>query len=190
MVPGAGNPTGGGMSTKSVQQPDEAQIFTALRAFVLEVLPVRTTVLQARQNRTPPPQGMLVLITPLSRQPIGTGCTRYGPQSCTLLRQEQLATQISLFGTGAADAAQTLLTLWRDAWSTTFFTNLMAQQQDMPRIAPLYADNAECLPYVNAQQQYEPHWQLTLYSQLTFSITLPAAAATAATVHSMAADRL
>lgn len=156
------------MSTQSVQQPDEAQIFSALRAFMLEVLPVGTTVLQSRQNHTPPPRDMLVLITPLSRQPIGTGSTRYGPQSCTLLRQEQLATQISLFGTGAADAAQTLLTLWRDAWSTTFFANRAAQQHGMPRLAPLYADNAECLPYVNAQQQYEPHWQLTLHSQLTF----------------------
>lgn len=180
------------MSTqsKNVQQPDEAQLFAAMRAFVLEVLPTGTTVLQSRQNRTPPPRGMLVLITPLSRQLIGTGSTRYGPQSCTLLRQEQLATQISLFGTGAADAAQTLFTLWRDVWSTTFFANLAAQQNGMPRLAPLYADNAECLPYVNAQQQYEPHWQLSLHSQLTFSITLPAATATAATVHSVAADRL
>ncbi|ARW09755.1 hypothetical protein S101447_00652 [Acetobacter ascendens] len=190
MVPRAGNPTGGGMSTHVVQQPDQAQVFAALRAFILEVLPAGTTVVQARQNRTPPPRGMLALITPLSCQPISTGSTRYGAQSCTLLRQQQFATQISLFGTGAADAAQTLLTLWRDVWSTTFFANLAAQQQDMPRLSPLYADNAECLPYINAQQQYEPHWQLTLHSQLTFSITLPAATATAATVHSVAADRL
>ncbi|ATI11818.1 Hypothetical protein APO_2017 [Acetobacter pomorum DM001] len=190
MVPRVGNPTGGGMSPQVVQQPDEETVFAALRTFLTEVLPAGTTVLQARQNRTPPPRGMLVLMAPLHRQPIGTGSTRYGAQSCTLLRQEQLATQISLFGTDAADAAQTLLTLWRDAWSTTFFTNLVAQQQDMPRIAPLYADNAECLPYINAQQQYEPHWQLTLHSQLTFSITLPAATATTATVHSVAADRL
>jgi hypothetical protein len=53
--------------------PNDSQIFTALRTFLLGVLPAGVDVLQAQANRVPEPAGAdFVLMTPLRRERLET----------------------------------------------------------------------------------------------------------------------
>ena len=58
--------------------PTDSQIFTALRTFLLGVLPPGVDVLQAQANRVPEPAGTdFVLMTPLRRERLETNVDSY-----------------------------------------------------------------------------------------------------------------
>lgn len=102
--------------------PVTAATTTALRAFLLAVLPPDTPVLLARQNRMAAPIGPFALMTVLLHQRIATSATRYMATSRVILQQQEITVQVSLFGQGAADNAQALSALFQNGWAAEFFT--------------------------------------------------------------------
>jgi hypothetical protein len=67
----------------------------------------------------------------------------------------------------ASDMAQTISTLFRDTYATSFFS------ENYPGIAPLYADDPRQVPFVNAEQQYESRYVVTAELQANQSVSLP-----------------
>lgn len=75
--------------------------------------------------------------------------------------------------------AQTLVTLFRDNYATTFFGALPAPQN---AISPLYADDAAMRPFYNAEQQFEWRWVVDVKLQIDQTVTVPQTFADSATV--------
>ncbi|GAN69292.1 hypothetical protein AA0473_1706 [Acetobacter orleanensis NRIC 0473] len=126
--------------------PVTAAITTALRAFLLAVLPPDTPVLLARQNRMAAPNGPFVLMTVLLHQRIATSATRYTATSRIILQQQESTVQVSLFGQGAADNAQALSTLFQNGWAAEFFTALSENPSFLGSVTPGPASSFSCQP--------------------------------------------
>lgn len=195
MVETSGNPTA------SISLPPvTAEVTTALRAFLQAILPPDLPVLLARQNRMAAPAGPFALMALLIHQRIATSATRYANSTCTILHQQDMSVQVSLFGEDAADNIQRISTVFQNGWAAEFFTAFYQSTtaQDpllaaslpgaMPascssyptRIAPLYAEPARQIPFVNGERQYEEQWQIALHLQASFALTLPQPTASAA----------
>lgn len=170
--------TSGNTADNATTQPSITDILSALRSFLLAVLPQGTPVLRGQQNRVVAPVGLFGLITPLGCQPLAQPAQTYTAESLRIATPQENSVQLSLFGPGAADAVQAVSLQFRTEWACIFFKNL----ENTARLAPLYASAPRQVPFVSGEQQFEEHWQITLHCQSTQVLVLPQATATAASI--------
>lgn len=140
----------------------EQAVFTALRAFVLDVLPVTgPNVVKGQQNRTPMPTGPnFVILTPTGRAQLATTARTYVPTDDPApavgqrdtQRQTRLDVQIDVYGPAAAENVQIVSTLLRDMYGCDFLRPYQVQ--------PLYCNDPRQLPLVTGEQQYLARWML------------------------------
>ncbi|MFT9026478.1 hypothetical protein [Acetobacter indonesiensis] len=124
--------TSGYTATAITQTPQTANITTAIRAFLLAIVPPDTPVQLAQQNRTVAPSGPFALVTLLNRQPLATVAQADTATTSRFCLPEDVTVQVSLFGPGAGNNAQCLATLFRTPWACQFFETLTAAQ-DTPQ---------------------------------------------------------
>jgi hypothetical protein len=223
-----------------VPVPNESGCITALRAFLISILPAGVEVRQAQANRAPEPTGTeFVVITPILRRRLETnvdnyqdccftgstaaavltisamffgtvavGSTLFGPtvaSGTTILAQTagtpggvgtytisaaqsvisgklacglqtlQQATEItyqldvhSATINNAGDMAETIATLFRDDYATTFFA-----AQGFTGMSPLYADDPRQVPFQNAEMQWESRYIVDAKMQANQVVTVP-----------------
>jgi len=72
--------------------------------------------------------------------------------------------------TDAGDMAQTVSTLFRDAFGCDFFDALAPP---LNAIAPLYADDPKQTPFLNENQQYEWKWTITAELFVSQTVIVP-----------------
>lgn len=154
----------------------ESDVTTALRSFLLSILPASVEVRLGQQNRVAAPLGPFVLMTIILRQQIATNRSRYTATGRVVSRQERVTVQISAFGPGSGDRIERIVTLFRDPYATEFFS-----AQRLP-IAPLYADDARQMAFINGESQYEDNWSADLHLQVNYEFTIPQQFADAATI--------
>lgn len=84
----------------------------------------------------------------------------------TITQQTQIEVQLDFHGSGGADNAQVVSTLFRDQYGVSLFEDA----GDV--VVPLYADDPRQMPFINAQQQYEDRWivEAVLQANPTISI--------------------
>lgn len=70
----------------------------------------------------------------------------------------------------AADAAQTVATIFRDEYGVQLF----ADQNPPAGVVPLYADDPRYMPFQNDQQQYEYRWVVDAHMQMNQVVIVPA----------------
>jgi hypothetical protein len=75
--------------------------------------------------------------------------------------------QIDVHGPLSLDNAQTISTLFRDPYATTFFATV----SDL--IVPLYADDPRQTPFINGEQQYENRYTVTAHMQVNQQVAIP-----------------
>lgn len=150
----------------------DAQIFTALRAFLTAILDSSVTVLRGQANRVTEPVGDFVLMTPLFRIRLATnqdggwqGVTN--PTALTVLAPTQITIQCDVHGPNSADNAQVITTLMRDEYGFASF------QASGFNVAPLYADDPRRLPFINGEQQYEDRWSIDVVLQANPVASVP-----------------
>lgn len=143
----------------------EVDIFTVLRAFILTV--VGCPVVRAQNNRVPMPVGDFIALTPRSAVPLETNTDSYTATTKTVMRPTQYTIQIDCYGQLASDRAQTIASLLRDSYAVDQFA---AQGFD---IAPLYAGDAQQMPLIDGEEQYEERWTFDAVLQFNPVITLP-----------------
>ncbi|MCP1229963.1 phage neck terminator protein [Acetobacter indonesiensis] len=124
--------TSGYTAIAITQTPQTANITTAIRAFLLAIVPPDTPVQLAQQNRTVAPSGPFALVTLLNRQPLATVAQTDTATTSRFCLPEDVTVQVSLFGPGAGNNAQRLATLFRTPWACQFFETLTAAQ-DSPQ---------------------------------------------------------
>ncbi|MCP1202252.1 phage neck terminator protein [Acetobacter oryzoeni] len=170
--------TGSGAADPIATNLSEDDVTTALRAFLLSILPAGTEVRLGQQNRVVAPLGLFVLMTIVVRQQIATNGSKYGIGTRTVSRQEHVTIQVSVFGPGAGDMIERIVTLFRDPYACQFF------QQERPQgdVAPLYADDPRQTGFINGERQYENNWNADLHLQANYQYTIAQQFADAATI--------
>lgn len=152
----------------------ESQALAALRAFLLAVLPDGTEVIAGLDNRVPEPVGAdFVVMTPVLRERLSTNVTTYSdgwpdaPGVKAVRQATKLTVQLDIHGPAGADSTQVVTTLWRDVSACDA---LAASGLDL---APLYANEARQIPFVNGEQQVETRWSVDLVMQVNPAIAVP-----------------
>ncbi|MDB5280875.1 MAG: hypothetical protein JWR61_5830 [Ferruginibacter sp.] len=150
-----------------VPTPTQSGVLTALRAFLVSILPTGVEVIQAQDNRVPEPKGDdFVTMTPLILGRLSTNVHTYdvagGTQS--ILQPTRVAIQLDVHGPNSADNAQTISTLFRDDYAARFFAASGAN------VAPFFADDPKQMPFTNEQQQVESRWVVDAVMQANQAI--------------------
>jgi hypothetical protein len=157
----------------------ESAVLTVLRSFLLDVLPAGTECVQGQSNRVPEPEGdNFVVFTPIFRKRLETTTNIYtdvadpvgnpsGTNSATA--PTELTVQVDFHGPSGGDNAQIVTTLFRDEFAAIFF------KQAGIAAAPLYADEARQMPFLNGEQQIEDRWCVDVAIQINPTVTTPQA---------------
>lgn len=167
----------------------DTEVLTALRTFLIGILPAGTEVIRGQANRVPEPNSAaFVVMTPLMRERLETNVTTYQdgypttPGTRTDEAGYKQTVQLDIHGTAAADLAQIIGTLWRTEYATTAFAALNTA------IAPLYCNEARQLQFITGEQQFENRWTLDVVMQVNPVITTGQDFAAALTVTPVSVD--
>lgn len=144
-------------------------IMTALRAFLLHVLPDGVHVVAGQQNHVPLPQGRVVVVTPLLQSALDVPVTRYDRDVSDIGKRQSLdwRVQLDIYGEDAADMAAMLVTVFR---ANVSFDWLEEQKYV---IRPLYAEDPRNMAFINDAMNYEARWMLEVHLQANPTTTLP-----------------
>ncbi|KAA1013027.1 hypothetical protein FVF58_09560 [Paraburkholderia panacisoli] len=87
--------------------------------------------------------------------------------SKSMLQATQVVVQLDLYGPGSADYAQILTTTFRDGYAVDQFASSGFD------VAPLHADDANQMPLIDGESQYEERWTIRCTLQCNPSVTVP-----------------
>lgn len=146
------------------------QVFVAVRAFLLTIVPPGVEVVQGQVNRVPAPPGDTYLaFWPTWRKRLATTVQTVpatsDPVTLPALQSTQLDIQIDLHGDGAPDIGQVITTLWRSPYACEFLAP--------SGVSPLYCDDQRQAPFTDDQDQIENRWILTLSMQVNPVVSTP-----------------
>lgn len=148
----------------------DVQIFTALRSFLLAILPAGTEVVKGLDNRVSEPAGSnFVIMMPLLRERLGTNTVSYVPTVAFTrsdLAPTQVSIQLDVHGPLGADNAQTIITLFRSEWAVDQFATYGYD------ITPLFTSDPRQLPFENAEQQIEVRYSIDVVLQANVITTV------------------
>ncbi len=166
----------------------EADAMTALRAFLLSILPATIEVVQGQTNRVAEPVGPdFVVLTPTLRGRLSTNVSTYQdvPAAGTrrVLASTQLTIQVDAHGPNGAETIQVITTLLRD------FAACAAFKKAGVDAAPLYAGDPHQTPFMNGEGQVETRWTADAVLQVNPASVVPQDFAAAMRIDARAADR-
>lgn len=158
----------------------------ALRNFLLAILPDGTDVVQGQDNRVPEPLADdFVVMTGTSLASLSTTVEHFdmtpGASSMTAQGNNQMGVQLDVHGDASEGNAWRIVLAWRSAWAAAFFRGSI--------IAPLSVDDPRQTPFMNAEEQYETRWTVTVYVQAKPVLTLPQDYATVLAIETQRADQ-
>lgn len=148
--------------------------FTALRAFLVSILPAQTEIVQGQTNLVPMPQrGDFVVMTPVRMEQMAqtvhalTPPTAPAPALGTdeIARSMALHIQIDVYGPVSANNATVITTLLRDSYGAEAFTGT--------GLNPLYAEDPFQMPLVAGEQQWIQRWTIRAALHGHFAVTVP-----------------
>lgn len=104
----------------------------------------------------------------------------------TYTQQTEITFQVDVHSAdlgSSSDMAQTISTMWRDAYATQLVAAINAN------VAPLYAGDPRQVPYINAEDQFETRWTVDLRLQANQTVAgAPAQFVTSADITLVDAD--
>lgn len=139
----------------------EDAILSALRTWLLSILPSDREVIQGQVNRVPEPTATnFIVMVPVNRARLSTNIEQWdettpNPTQIQEERDTQLSIQLDIHGDGGSDDAQIIATLWRSIIGCDAFDIFQ----------PLYASDGHQVPFINDQKQFENRWIMTLELQ-------------------------
>ncbi|WP_083274593.1 phage neck terminator protein [Novosphingobium resinovorum] len=162
-------PQGEVVSQKPSVSLTEEQIFTGLRAFLLNVLADDVEVFQGQDNNVPmPTRENFVVMTASARQQLSQTVHTYDPEEGEkeISRSTSMHFQLDTYGPNASDNVQVITTLFRDAYGVDFLRPF--------GLAPLFCDDGAQMPLVTGEKQYLQRWTMRGVLQTNLAVTLPA----------------
>lgn len=148
--------------------------FTALRAFILAVLPDLTgdNVLQGPMNGVPMPPGPdFVIMVPMDRAGLATTVRDYVPSedpapalgTRETTRSTQVGCMVNFYGENATDNGQIFNQLFRDLYGCDFMRPYGVQ--------PLWCDDGKQMPLIDGEKQYAVRWMIHALMQINPTIS-------------------
>lgn len=148
----------------------DRQLLTAIRAFLVAVLPVGVEVVKGQDNRVGVPKSKdFVVVTFMGRERQSTNRWAYDLDRNVraVLQPTTVSIQVDIFGPNSAANVQVVSTLARDMFS---YDNLRAQGVDA---AILFASEPRQMAWIGGDQQYEDRWEVDLSVQANMVIEVP-----------------
>jgi hypothetical protein len=137
-------------------------VFTALRAFLVAVLPTGTEIVQAQDNGVPMPKGSFVAMNNAGIKRLATnvdsgtpGTSNPGGWSITTPTQFTMA--LDFYGSNASAMAMTVQAMFRDEAGVALFP---------ATVQPLYCDDPIQLPLITAEEQWLERWRVSAVMQI------------------------
>ncbi|WP_186043044.1 phage neck terminator protein [Burkholderia gladioli] len=147
----------------------ESNVYSALRTFLLGVLPTGVEVVKAQENGVGEPMGTdFVVINSISAPRLATNVDGYtdpvvaggsGPGTRNSMQAIGVRLQLDVHGPNSADNAAIISTLFRDEYACVVIGTVN------PNIQPLYCENPRQMPFINGENQYEQRWIIELALQ-------------------------
>ena len=153
---------------------NESQVLTALRGFLLSILPSGTEVIKGQENEVSEPDvDNFVVMTPILKTRIATNVDTYQDgilQNLSQKNAEQstsFTVQLDVHGSLASDNTQIITTLFRDEYCVEVFATYGID------IAPLYTSDPHQIPFENDSQQIETRWVIDAVMQINPIVLTP-----------------
>lgn len=153
----------------------QTQEFTALRSFLLSVLPAGVEVIRGQGNRVPEPKGAdFITMTAILRDRLETNISAWTdgafatppvPGTRTDLQPTRLTVQLDIHGPNSADNTQIITTLFRSEVATTQFATSGVD------VTPLYTSEPRQFNFVDGEQQSEQRWSIDAVMQVNPTVT-------------------
>jgi hypothetical protein len=150
----------------------EDDILTALRTFLLGILPVGTAVVQGQPNRVAEPGvADFVVMTPLDRAPLATpifdwDATDPNPVTIAIGESTSVVVQLDIHGPAASDNATLVAILFRSPYGCVQLAPFAVQ--------PLTVGPAHQMAFINGENQYENRWTMNVEFQANPLVSTPA----------------
>lgn len=151
----------------------EDAIMTALRAFILSIMPAGFEAVQGQDNYVTMPAGSdFIIMTPAKRVQISQTTHDYTPPAIgqdagteEIGRSTVLHFQLDTYGPSASDNIQVLTTLFRDDFGFQFFRQY--------GISPLFCDDGQQMPLVSGEKTYIQRWMMRGVLQTNLDVVIP-----------------
>ena len=150
----------------------ESQTLTALRSFLLSILPSGIEVVKGQDVRVSEPEGEnFVEMTPVMRERQATNVTTYtdgfpsNPSVRGDLQSTRVTVQLDVHGPASADNTQLITTLFRSDYGVSQFATSGFDVQ------PLYNSEPRQIPFLNGEQQIEYRWSVDAVMQCNPIVT-------------------
>jgi hypothetical protein len=168
------------MTTISLVDQD---IFTAIRTFLLTIVPSGIEVVQEQDNQVAMPKGGFVGMNNTQVVRLATNVDTYNPLLGTGTKYVETAfrymMQLDFYGPDSQSWAAMTSSLWRDEYATDLFP---------VNIQPLYADDPQQMVLIDGEEQYEQRWRVQSALQYNPVITLGQDFATSLSVQLVEVD--
>ena len=159
--------------------PNQEDVFTALKAFLVAVLPSvdPDAIVQGQDNRVPQPlPDDHVVMWVIHDGRLGTNVVTFTDNLTTqvnsVMESAEITIQIDVHGSNSADNAKSIVMMWRTDFAVDTFTGSNAN------VTPLYADEARQVPFHDGEQQIETRYTIDAVLQANQTITVPQQSAT------------
>ncbi|NBW08597.1 MAG: hypothetical protein EBR82_11290 [Caulobacteraceae bacterium] len=150
----------------------DVQIFTAVRALLLAIVPAGVDVLRGEVNRVPEPIGPnFVILSPRTRVRLSTpveSWTGAAPAGMTVETSFDVAVQLDVHGPLSADIASVIVGALHSSWA---FDALAAQSPAV--LSPLYCSDPQSMPFVGDTQQTEWRYVIEAHFEAKPALSTP-----------------
>lgn len=136
----------------------ESDVFTALRTFLVGILPTGIEIVQGQDNGVGEPQGPdFVEMTMIALHRLDTNVDTYtDPGTNPGTRDSKVSwearVQLDIHGPNSADNSTIIATLLRDEYACIQFATVNTE------IQPLYCEEPKQMPFINGENQFEQRW--------------------------------
>lgn len=151
-------------------------VYTALRAFLVGILPSGTEIVQGQANRVPmPQQADFVVMTPVRFEQMAQTVHAIQPPlspapalgTDEISRSTGIHFQLDVYGPKSGESAGIITTLLRDSYG--------AEALEPSGLAPLYAEDAFQMPLVAGEQQWIQRWTVRIALHAHIAVSVPQA---------------
>jgi hypothetical protein len=153
----------------------ETYILSALRSYLISVLPSGTEVVKGQINRVPAPTSpSYVVMTMMMRERLDTTTDTYQDNVTTGFQYSQVSTEFTIqcdfHGLTSGDMAQIVSTLFRDHSANDFFSTVTVGGVNMT-CQPLYTSDPRQMPFYDDQGQVEYRQSVDICLQANPTVT-------------------
>jgi hypothetical protein len=154
----------------------EISVFTALRTFLLAIVPAGVEVVRAQVNRVASPKGDFISMTPISQARLGWNTVDSTLSTKNVKRPTEYTIQLDFYGTTASDNATITAAMFLDDLCVQSFKTSGFD------ISPLTVDDVQQMPLTTGEAQYLERWTMKVAIQVNSVVTMPTETANALAV--------